>query len=44
MQGKKECASTYKVLFQTDDSEAISRKDTSLLSRNGYHLYIQNDF
>ncbi len=44
MQEKKECASTYKVLFQTDNSEAISRKDTSLLSRNGYHLYIQNDF
>ena len=44
MQGKKECASTYKVFFQTNNDKEITRRDTSLLSRNGYHLYIQNDF
>lgn len=44
MQGKKECASTYKVFFQTNNDKAISRRDTSLLSRNGYHLHIQNDY
>ncbi len=44
MQGKKECASTYKVFFQTNNGKEISCRDTSLLSRNGYHLYIQNDY
>lgn len=44
MQGKKECTSTYKVFFQTNDSREISCRDTSLLSRNGYHLYIQYDY
>lgn len=43
MQGKKECASTYKVFFQTNNGKEISCRDTSLLSRNGYH-YIQNDY
>lgn len=44
MQGKKECASTYKVFFQTNNDKEISSRDTSLLSRNGYHIYIQNDY
>ena len=44
MQGKKECKSTYKVFFQTNNDKEISRRDTSLLNRNGYHLHIQNDY
>lgn len=44
MQGKKGCTSTYKVFFQTNNIKEISVRDTSLLSRNGYHLYFQNDY
>lgn len=44
MQGKKECSNTYKVFFQTNDVSRLSIRDTSLLSRNGYHLCIQKDY
>lgn len=44
MQGKKECESTYKVFFQTNDFSRIFRRDTSLLSENGYHLDIQHGY
>lgn len=32
------------VFYETDDEEAISEKNTSLLDQNGYHMYIDKNY
>lgn len=44
LQAKSGNIGIYNVFYETDDEEAISEKNTSLLDQNGYHMYIDKNY